>query len=96
LTDDSCRCGFTLAQLGLDNIEYITPATSAGNVGIYFIRPGANMSDTVIDNVPYHYTYQDGLLNILRMPLLIVPKDTTLVFGEKVQILSSIIYMTIP
>jgi len=63
-----------LAQLVLTNIEYITPATSASNVGIYFIRPGAHMSDTVL--IMYiHYTYQDGLLNS-ENALLIVPKDT--------------------
>ena len=31
----------------------------------------------------YNYTFNDGLLSINKLPLIITPKDTTLNYGEK-------------
>ncbi|MCW3093283.1 MAG: subtilase family protease [Ferruginibacter sp.] len=78
--------GLSLADLKLDPIVYATPATSASNVGIFFIRPGfkkLSSADSAIFEI-YDFTFVDGLLSIKKMPLMVTPRDTTLVYGDKI------------
>jgi hypothetical protein len=85
---DLASTTLTLADLGLNTLTYSTPANSKSNVALYYIRPERtfNMSDPtdVALNQLYTYDFVDGLLEIEKMPLLITPKDTSLVYGEKI------------
>ena len=81
--------GLTLADLGLTQIQYQTPATSTSNVGIYYIRPSTaplNPADPFDAGLLEQYTYEftDGLLTIEKLPLTITPRDTTLTYGDRV------------
>ncbi|MEP7318395.1 MAG: S8 family serine peptidase, partial [Panacibacter sp.] len=80
---------YTLHELGLDSIYFTTPATTFSNTGIYFIRPAIkplNPNDSVDIALMemYNYVFNDGLLSIQKIPLLITPKDTTLNYGDKI------------
>jgi len=75
--------GYTLADLGLDDLSFITPATSTSNVGIYYIQANADVSDVGLQEL-YDYTFTNGLLFINKMPLVITPADTTVLFGDKI------------
>ncbi|POY35312.1 hypothetical protein C3K47_16135 [Solitalea longa] len=78
----------TLADIGLDSITYLTPATSYSNVNNYIIRPThifdpENSVDAGFTEL-YNYTFNNGFISIAKMPLVITPRDTTLTYGEKV------------
>lgn len=78
--------GISLADLNLDTIAYNTPATSMSNTGLYFIRPSFKHL-TATDSLAfelYDFTFQDGVLFVKKMPLLITPKDTTVTYGDKI------------
>ncbi len=80
---------FTAQQLGLNNLQYQTSATSASNVGNYFIRPlnpfnPANPADAALLEL-YSYEFIDGILTVQKMPLHITPRDTTVVFGAPIK-----------
>ncbi len=88
--DSIQNTSLTPGQLRLDNLDYSTPATSTSDVGIYFIRPTqhtpldlTNPTDKGLTEL-YNFIFNDGLLTINRMPLLITPNDTTLTYGQKV------------
>lgn len=75
--------GYTLADLGLDDLAFSSPATSTSNVGIYFIQPYADVSDAGLQEL-YDYTFTSGLLTINKMPLVITPVDQTITYGDKI------------
>jgi hypothetical protein len=75
--------GHTLAELGLDDLSFLSPATSTSNVGNYFIQPQADVSDAGLQEL-YDYTFTNGLLTIAKMPLLITPVNKTVVYGDKI------------
>src|SRR5262249_24190361 len=55
--------GLTLTDLGLDDIQYSTPATSTSNTGIYFIHPSAGPFSVGLLEL-YDYTFNNGQLTI--------------------------------
>lgn len=81
----------TLADLGLDNIQYALPlgTNSMSPVGIYFINPSAGPFDIGLTEL-YNYTFNTtsnnnpGLLTIQKMPLVIKPVDKTVLYGDKI------------
>lgn len=81
--------GYTLSDLGLDSIYYTTPATSTSNKGLYYIRPAiapfdpGDTADLVLQEL-YNYTFTDGVLSVEKMPLEITPRDTSIVYGDKI------------
>ncbi len=75
--------GYTLADLGLDDLTFTSPATNSSNVGIYFIQPTADVSDVGLQEL-YDYTFTNGLLTIQKMPLIITPVDKTVAYGDKI------------
>ncbi len=78
--------GVSLADLNLDSIAYSTPATDMSNTGLYYIRPSFKHL-TATDSLAferYDFTFQDGVLFVKKMPLLITPRDTTLTYGDKI------------
>ena len=59
--------GYTLEELGLDSINFLTPATHLSNVGLYFIRPSIeelNPLDTHDVSLLERFTYSfvDGII----------------------------------
>ena len=86
--DSLQKTAVTPADLGLSTISYSTPAVPGSNVGIYYIRPArvfnaVNSADSLL-LTKYNYTFTDGALSILKLPVTIVPRDTTLVYGQKI------------
>lgn len=80
---------YTLQDLGLDSIYFTTPADAFSNTGIYFIRPAIkqldpNDSADIALMELYKYSFNDGLLSIHKLPLIISPKDTTVNYGDKI------------
>ena len=78
--------GVSLAELKLDTIAYSTTATSISNTGLYNIKPSFK-NLTATDSLVferYDFTFQDGVLFIKKMPLLVTPDDTTLTYGDKI------------
>ncbi|MEO5892054.1 MAG: MBG domain-containing protein, partial [Ferruginibacter sp.] len=78
----------TLADLGLSNLTFVTPATSNSNVGTYIITPvrtfdPANPVDVGLQET-YTYTFPTGNLTIEKMPLLVTPVDKTITYGQHV------------
>jgi len=85
--DSLQHTNFTLADLGLGNILFETPATPTSNVGNYFIRPyrnfdPANPADAELLS-KYEYVFVNGLLTVERLPVTVVARDTTLFYGQK-------------
>ncbi len=79
------NAGYTLTDLGLDSMQFSTTATSLSNVGLYGIIPmidTMNVNDSA--NVVYKYVVHPGILTINQMPLTIIPRDTTLIYGDKI------------
>ena len=77
----------TLSQndLGLSNLTFTTLATPSSGVGIYFIRPGKQFDSLGADAAylqEYHYEFEDGILTVQKMPLVIRPIDQTVTFGS--------------
>jgi hypothetical protein len=76
--------------LRLDSLDYSTPANPTANVGAYFIRPALHRPLNNTDPVDlglkesYNFIMNDGILSVEKMPLLITPRDTTLVYGDKI------------
>ncbi|MEO8762989.1 MAG: S8 family serine peptidase [Ginsengibacter sp.] len=80
--------GLTAAALKLDHLAYTTPAATSSNVSNYFIHPvnplnPANPADALL-LTQYEYEFGDGVLSILKLPLKITPRDTTLTYGQKI------------
>src|SRR6185437_3021703 len=80
---------YTLKDLGLDTINYTTTATNMSNVGLYVIKPAmknfaSGDSNLVALNELYKYVFNNGILSITKMPLVITPRDTTLTYGDKI------------
>ncbi|MEO6490539.1 MAG: MBG domain-containing protein [Ferruginibacter sp.] len=78
----------SLADLGLTNISYQSPGNVSSNVGIYFIRPSRvfdpnNAADALL-LTKYNYSFIDGALTITKLPVTILPRDTTIVYGQKI------------
>jgi Subtilase family/MBG domain (YGX type)/Secretion system C-terminal sorting domain len=81
--------GYTLTELGLDNILFTSPANSLSNTGIYIIVPSIDPLDptdsidvALLEN--FTYEFNQGLISINKLPLTITPNDTTLVYGESI------------
>ena len=78
----------TPQALGLTNITYTTPANAMSNVGLYVITPVRTFdSSGAVDGALldlYHYVFTNGVLNISPLPVTVKPKDTTLVYGQKI------------
>ena len=85
--DSLQNTSLTLADLGLTNIAYQSPANDLSDVGIYFIRPSRLFDETNTDDQnllgKYNYIFTDGALTITKLPLKISSRDTTLVYGQK-------------
>src|SRR6185437_2600853 len=80
---------YTLKDLGLDTINYTTTATNMSNVGLYVIKPAmknfaSGDSNLVALNELYKYVFNNGILSITKMPLVITQRDTTLTYGDKI------------
>ena len=75
--------GYSLVDLGLDDLTFNTPATSMSNAGIYFIQPVADVSDVGLQEI-YDYTFTNGLLTISKLPLHITPVDMTVDYGDQI------------
>jgi hypothetical protein len=80
---------FSLADLGLTNIKYQTLAHAFSNVGLYQVtpymyalNPGVAEELYLIDH--FNYIFEDGLLTIQKMPIVITPRDTTVTYGSPV------------
>ena len=77
----------TVSDLGLSDVSYETPATAMSDVGFYFIRPSRIFDEENTEDQAllerYNYTFTDGALNIIKLPLKISARDTTLVYGQK-------------
>ena len=79
---------FSPADLGLGNLQYFTLGNSSSETDIYTVSP----IDPLNPNVPtdaallalHTYVFNDGFLTIEKMPLVIIPKDTTLYYGDKI------------
>jgi len=86
--DSLQHTGLTLQQLGLQQITYTTPATSMSGVAPYIITPSrvfnpANTTDAAL-LAKYNYVFQPGVLTVQRLPVTVSPRDTTIVYGQKV------------
>lgn len=85
--DSLQNTSLTVADLGLTQIKYQTPATDLSDVGIYFIRPSRifdSLNTADLDFLDrYNYTFTDGALTITKLPLTITSRDTTLIYGQK-------------
>ncbi|MEO6135037.1 MAG: MBG domain-containing protein [Ginsengibacter sp.] len=77
----------SIADLGLTDILYSTPATETSNVGILYIRPSrifdATNEDDALFLEKYNYGFTDGALTTAKLPIKIKARDTTLVYGQK-------------
>jgi hypothetical protein len=86
--DSLSHTSISLADLGLTTITFTTPATPLSNVGSYFIRPSrvfvaGNAGDSILLS-KYNYVFTDGILSVEKLPVTVTPRDTTLVYGQKV------------
>ncbi len=70
-----------LPGLGLGNIHFACSASSSSFPAIYSITPSAGPFDIGLTEL-YTYRFNFGLLSIAKMPLVISPRDTTLIFGD--------------
>jgi hypothetical protein len=77
--------GLTYNDLGLTPITFSSSATTLSNAGIYFISPSASVVDTGY-NTFFNYEFVNGLLTIEKLPLTIIPRDTTIIYGDKIEI----------
>ena len=78
---------YTLESLGISALNFNTPATSTINSGIYFIAPEVEIADSSFLEL-FEYELVNGLLNIQKMPLTIIPLDTTIEYGDHIDGLS--------
>lgn len=81
---------YDLSDLGHSQINYTTSATSLSNAGIYYISPSIDPLDpNDLDDAyflqNFNYEFIDGLLTIDKLPLNIVPKNLSLVYGDKIE-----------
>lgn len=74
---------YTLADLGLDSITYQTPAVVFSAVGFYFIKPIADVSDQALQEL-FQYSFVNGILTVSKMPIVIIPDDKTVTFGDPI------------
>lgn len=80
---------YTLQSLGLDSIQFSTPANSLSNVNSYIIRPSIgllNQSEPIDIALleSNNYIFTTGVLSIKRLPLRISPRDTTFIYGSRI------------
>lgn len=84
--------GLTLADLKLTALSFTTSATKLSDAITipYYIHPSfttplnpANAGDSIL-LAKYAYTFVDGGLSIQRLPLTISSRDTSLVYGQKI------------
>ena len=85
--DSLQHTALTLADLGLTNISYQTPADPFSQVDFYFIRPSrifnpANAADAIL-LTKYNYVFEDGTLTVQKLPVTVTPLDTTLLYGQQ-------------
>lgn len=74
---------YTLAELGLDSLTYQTPANVFSTVGLYFIKPIADVSAQALQEL-FHYSFVNGILTVNKMPIVITPEDKTVTFGDQI------------
>lgn len=90
--------GLTPEELArIYSIELTTIANAFSNVGLWGISGDANDPLNPDSNVPatdpldisllqrYNFVFDDGLLTITPMDLVITPRDTTFVYGDTIQ-----------
>ncbi len=86
--DSIQHTSFTPQMLGLTNISYTTPATTMSDVGLYVIHPVRVFDSSATADASllalYQYVFTDGILSVQQLPVTVKPKDTTLVYGQKV------------
>lgn len=83
--------GLTVADLGLNSILDSTSANSkSAALTQYYIRPyraiafnPANSADSVF-LANYEYSWIEGSLTVIKMPLVIKARDTSMVYGSKI------------
>lgn len=79
---------YTLAALGIDSIYYNTTATPLSSPGFYTITPSMrNLNPAVPFDAglleTFNYTFETGVLTVTKMPLVIIPKDRTITYGDQ-------------
>jgi len=77
------QTNYTLADLGLDSISHNTPANQLSNVGNYFIQSTAMINDSSLLQ-QFDYTFNNGILFVTKMPLVIKPSNKVVYFGDKI------------
>src|SRR5260221_13877451 len=75
----------TLADVGLSSIQFETPATSLGNVGMYFIRPYINAFPDSALLERFDYAFVNGLVSVQKVALVVQPNALTLNYGDHIQ-----------
>ncbi|HOS49154.1 MAG TPA: S8 family serine peptidase, partial [Bacteroidia bacterium] len=82
--------GFSLSDLGLSNIYFNTPANASSNTGLYAITPSSDPLDPsdsvdVALTEQFTYVFTQGVLTVNKLPLVITPHDTTVVYGSAIK-----------
>ena len=79
--------GLTVFDLGLENLQFTTSATSTSIAGkTYYIQPvdiTAELDPLLLDLYDYHF--EPGDLTIEKLPLTITPNDLTVTYGDKIE-----------
>ena len=71
----------TLSELGLNALQFTTPANNLSNADRYVITVSTNIPVSLKEL--YNYTFTGGLLTIEKMPLVITPDNLQAQYGEK-------------
>ncbi len=78
-----------LTDLKLNNLTYITTATTSSNVAVYLIRANNPLDSALAADAELlkHYTYQfdNGFLTVEKLPLKITPRHKTFTYGQKIK-----------
>ncbi len=78
----------TLADLGLESINFTTLATINSNVGTYIIKPSRIFDPTNSNDVGllelYNYTFTQGSITIEKLPVTVTAQNTTVTYGQKI------------
>ena len=77
--------GLTVFDLGLEDLTFVSPATSLSSVGVYIIRPVDATGELPASfHELYNYNFIDSTMVIEKIMLKISPHDLTKVYGEQI------------
>lgn len=78
----------TIGQLGLNTLSFTSTGQVSSNVNKYRIRPVRIFSNSLPADIGLlevnEYSFVDGVLDVLPLPITVSPRDTTVVYGEKI------------